>query len=51
MLDVQHPDLLSINQSNFSIAGDLKEWVIHVKGLSAGHSIISTNVTPSDIIK
>lgn len=50
-IDVQHPDLLSTNPSDFSIAaGDSqKEWIIYVKGLSAGHSIVSTNVTPSDV--
>ena len=50
-IDVQHPDLLSTSPSNFSITpGDSKtEWIIYVKGLSAGHLIVSANVTPSDI--
>lgn len=49
-IDIQHPDLVSTNPSNFSIAGDLqKEWIIYIKGLSAGHSIVSANVTPSDV--
>jgi len=50
-IDVQHPDLLSTNPSNFSIIAKYskKEWVICVKGLNAGHSIVSTNVTPNDI--
>ena len=50
-IDVQHPDLLSTNPSNFSIIpGDSKtDWIIYVKGLSAGHLIVSANVTPSNI--
>lgn len=50
-IDVQHPDLLSTSLSNFSIAaGDLqREWIIYVKGLSAGHSIVGANVTPSNV--
>ncbi|XP_011877656.1 PREDICTED: cystinosin homolog isoform X2 [Vollenhovia emeryi] len=50
-IDVQHPDLLSASPSNFSIAaGDSQgDWVISVKGLGAGHSTVSANVTPSDI--
>ncbi|XP_024883700.1 cystinosin homolog isoform X3 [Temnothorax curvispinosus] len=48
---VQHPDLLSVNPSNFSIAAadSPREWIIYVKALSAGHSIVSANVTPGDI--
>ncbi|XP_077266204.1 lysosomal cystine transporter cystinosin isoform X1 [Temnothorax americanus] len=47
----QHPDLLSINPSNFSIApaDSPREWIVYVKGLNAGHSIVSANVTPGDI--
>ncbi|KAL0119874.1 hypothetical protein PUN28_007952 [Cardiocondyla obscurior] len=47
---VQHQDLLSINPSNFSIAENdtQSEWTIYIKGLNAGHSIISANVTPND---
>lgn len=50
-IDVQHPDLLSVNPPNFNITADnlQKEWIVSVKGLSAGHSIVSANVTPSDI--
>ncbi|XP_011700251.1 PREDICTED: cystinosin homolog isoform X2 [Wasmannia auropunctata] len=50
-IDVQHPDLLATNPSNFSITeSKLRVWVILVKGLNAGHSIVSVNVTPSDIM-
>ncbi|XP_012539895.2 cystinosin homolog isoform X2 [Monomorium pharaonis] len=49
-IDVQHPDLLSASPSNFSIIADkTEEQIIHVKGLSAGHSVVSANVTPSNI--
>ncbi|XP_071633301.1 cystinosin isoform X3 [Temnothorax longispinosus] len=48
---VQHPDLLSVTPSNFSIAAadSPREWIIYVKALSAGHSIVNANVTPGDI--
>ncbi|XP_018394902.1 PREDICTED: cystinosin homolog [Cyphomyrmex costatus] len=48
-IGVQHPDLLSVHPSSFYIPDSKTEWVIYVKGLSPGHSIVSTNVTPSDI--
>lgn len=48
---VQHSDLISTEPSNFIItSGEKIEWVIYVKGLSAGHSIVSANITPSNII-
>ncbi|XP_026827830.1 cystinosin homolog isoform X4 [Ooceraea biroi] len=50
--DIQHSDLICTNPSGFNITADNRnqtEWVIHVKGLSAGHSVVNTNVTPSDI--
>jgi len=49
IIDIQHPDLISTNPSNFTITSDVKERIIYVKGLSAGHSIVSANVTPSNI--
>lgn len=48
-IDVQHADLVSANPSSFNITTDQREWIIYVEGLSAGHSILSANVTPSDI--
>lgn len=48
-IDIQHPDLISIKPSNFTITPDIKKWIIYVKGLNAGHSIVSANVTPSNI--
>lgn len=48
IIDVQHPDLISIKPSNFTIRSD-GEWIIFVNGLNAGHSVVSTNVTPSNI--
>ncbi|KAK9303433.1 hypothetical protein QLX08_004914 [Tetragonisca angustula] len=47
-IEVQHPDLVSILPSRFTITGGNTEN-ISVKGLSAGHSIVSLNVTPSYI--
>ncbi|XP_011260905.1 cystinosin homolog isoform X1 [Camponotus floridanus] len=50
IIDIQHPDLISTKPSNFTITSDVKKnWIIYVKGLSAGHSIASANVTPSNI--
>lgn len=49
IIDIQHPDLVSTNPSNFTITPNEKEWIIYVKGLSAGHSIVSANITPNDI--
>lgn len=47
-IDIQHPDLVSINPSNFTIRPNVKEWIIYVEGLSAGHSVVSANITPND---
>ncbi|KAF3425266.1 hypothetical protein E2986_10630 [Frieseomelitta varia] len=47
-IEVQHPDLVSILPPSFTITGGNIEN-ISVKGLSAGHSIVSLNVTPSYI--
>ncbi|KAK1129232.1 hypothetical protein K0M31_020361 [Melipona bicolor] len=47
-IEVQHPDLVSIIPSTFTITGGNIENV-SVKGLSAGHSIVNLNVTPSYI--
>lgn len=50
--DIQHPDLISADPPGFNITEDNRnkqEWIIHVKGLNAGHSVLSTNVTPNDI--
>ncbi|XP_011631175.1 cystinosin homolog isoform X1 [Pogonomyrmex barbatus] len=46
-IDIQHSDLLSAEPSNFKITAGEKEWIIYVKGLSAGHSIVNVNVTPN----
>ncbi|XP_076753785.1 cystinosin-like isoform X3 [Xylocopa sonorina] len=52
-IKVQHPDLISIHPSNFTILKNdvQEEWKqnIFVNGLSAGHSTVSLNVTPSNI--
>ncbi|XP_020287660.1 cystinosin homolog isoform X2 [Pseudomyrmex gracilis] len=48
-LDIQHVDLLSANPNNFTVSQDEREWIIDVKGLSAGHSIVSANVTPKNV--
>ncbi|XP_032672904.1 cystinosin homolog isoform X2 [Odontomachus brunneus] len=50
-IDVQHPDLLSTEPSliSFNTTTDQTKWIIYVKGLSAGHSILNANVTPSNI--
>ncbi|CAL7952335.1 unnamed protein product [Xylocopa violacea] len=52
-IKVQHPDLISIHPSNFTILKNYvqDEWKrnIFVNGLSAGHSTVSLNVTPSNI--
>ncbi|XP_076642493.1 lysosomal cystine transporter cystinosin isoform X2 [Halictus rubicundus] len=46
-IDVQHPDLVSVSPSSFPI-GSETEWEIYVKGLNAGHSIVSANITPAE---
>lgn len=48
-LDIQHVDLLSTNPSNFTISQNERERIIYVRGLSAGHSIVSANVTPKNV--
>ncbi|KAK2581572.1 hypothetical protein KPH14_002081 [Odynerus spinipes] len=50
-IDVQHADLVSTEPSKFNITkneGNIKQKVL-VKGIAAGHSIISLNVTPSNV--
>ncbi|XP_053971771.1 cystinosin homolog isoform X3 [Hylaeus volcanicus] len=51
LINVQHPDLLSTDPVTFNISeNDIKsQWNISVKGLNAGHSIVSANVTPYNI--
>ncbi|XP_014479673.1 PREDICTED: cystinosin homolog isoform X2 [Dinoponera quadriceps] len=44
----QHPDLISTSPSSFNITTNQTEC-IQVKGLNAGHSILSANITPSNI--
>ncbi|XP_078050353.1 lysosomal cystine transporter cystinosin isoform X2 [Augochlora pura] len=46
-LDVQHSDLISVDPSSFDTSDGKTNWIIKVKGLNAGHSIVSANVTPS----
>ncbi|XP_026671162.1 cystinosin homolog isoform X2 [Ceratina calcarata] len=48
-INVQHALLVSTDPKGISINENETNWTIHVEGLSAGHSIVSINVTPSDI--
>lgn len=48
-INIQHPELVSTSPSVFDITEHKKNWTIIVKGLNAGHSILSANVTPSNI--
>ncbi|XP_066599126.1 cystinosin homolog isoform X2 [Prorops nasuta] len=48
-LDIQHPDLVSVHPAKFNVTIKENAWDISIKGLNAGHSIISANVTPSNI--
>ncbi|XP_012221680.1 cystinosin homolog isoform X2 [Linepithema humile] len=48
-IDVQHPDLIAVKPSNFNLTNE-KEQLIYVKGLNAGHSVVSANVNSIDII-
>lgn len=49
-IEVQHPDLVHVEPSNISITEGHANtsWNILVKGLNAGHSTLSANVTPND---
>jgi hypothetical protein len=49
-IDVQHPDLIAVKPLNLNIKNGKKER-IYVTGQSAGHSIVSANVTSTDIIE
>ncbi|CAL1682362.1 unnamed protein product [Lasius platythorax] len=49
IIDIQHPDLVSTNPSNFTITPNVKEWIIYVEGLNAGHSVVTANITPNNI--
>lgn len=50
-IEVQHPDLVSVNTSSIYITKNdtKKKWDILINGRSAGHSIISLNVTPNNV--
>ncbi|XP_015430264.1 PREDICTED: cystinosin homolog [Dufourea novaeangliae] len=50
-LDIQHPDLIAVHppKINFSQNEAGNTWKINVKGLNAGHSIVSANVTPANV--
>ncbi|XP_033335279.2 lysosomal cystine transporter cystinosin isoform X1 [Megalopta genalis] len=48
-LDVQHSDLVSVDPSSFNTGDGKTNWTIQVKGINAGHSIVSANVTPSNV--
>ncbi|XP_017752194.1 PREDICTED: cystinosin homolog isoform X2 [Eufriesea mexicana] len=50
-IEVQHPDLVSTNPSNFTITENNTQhtWTIIAKGHSAGHSIVNINVDPKNI--
>lgn len=51
--EVQHQDLIRINPDELKINKiDIqKNWSISVKGLNAGHSIVSVNVIPNNVLK
>ncbi|XP_046744120.1 cystinosin homolog isoform X2 [Diprion similis] len=48
--DTQHSDLVKTDPANFSLSATntTTKWTITVFGLSAGYSIVSANITPSD---
>ncbi|XP_043488698.1 cystinosin homolog isoform X1 [Polistes fuscatus] len=48
-IDIQHKDLISVEPPEFSATTDKLEYEIFVKGISAGHSTLSLNVTPSNV--
>ncbi|CAK9797115.1 Cystinosin homolog [Anthophora plagiata] len=50
-IEVQHTDLISPDPPNITIAANdaKKKWDIVLTGRRAGHSIVSVNVTPSNI--
>lgn len=51
--EVQHHDLVRINPDELKInKTDIqKNWSISVKGLNAGHSIVSVNVISNNVLK
>lgn len=52
--EVQHQDLIRINPDELKINKTnmlKKNWSISVKGLNAGHSIVSVNVIPNNVLK
>lgn len=51
--EVQHQDLIHINPDELKInkIDVQKNWSISVKGLNAGHSIVSVNVIPNNVLK
>ncbi|KAI4482301.1 hypothetical protein M0804_008852 [Polistes exclamans] len=48
-IDIQHKDLITVEPPEFSATTDKLEYEIFVKGISAGHSTLSLNVTPSNV--
>ncbi|XP_015182819.1 PREDICTED: cystinosin homolog isoform X2 [Polistes dominula] len=49
IIDIQHKDLISVETPEFVATTDKLQYEIFVKGISAGHSTLSLNVTPSDV--
>lgn len=51
--EVQHQDLVHISPDELKInkTDTQKTWPITVKGLNAGHSIVSVNVIPNNVLK
>lgn len=47
-IDVQHPDLIAVKPLDLIITNE-EQQLVYVKGLNAGHSIVSANANSSDI--
>ncbi|XP_076162915.1 lysosomal cystine transporter cystinosin isoform X2 [Ptiloglossa arizonensis] len=51
IIEVQHPDLITVEPHNITIdKNKTNEWQIFVTGVNAGHSIVSANVTPNNVV-
>lgn len=51
LIDVQHPDLIAIKPNvTFNISFG-ENQITYVKGLNAGHSIVSAIVNSTDVIE
>lgn len=52
IIEVQHPDLITVEPHNITIdKNKTNEWQIFVTGVNAGHSIVSANVTPNNVVQ